>query len=352
MLDLGLVLFTLLIALVLRTEPLQRLRPLTAPLLLTAAAALVHFLVGTLDADANPAHQRYRAGAVARLSGRPRLPVAGLRLGSGPPNGSRPAASHAGGRCAGVYLALGAILLRSLGVEVTGIIATSAVITVVVGLALQQTLGNLLAGLALAWEQRLSIGTWVEIDGQVGIIEQTGWRSLIIRTRLDERLLVPNADVGAAQDHHPRYRVNGRRPSPSAWVWPTVSRPMRRKTSSPPCAGDIPGILKDPPPRILTVEYADSAVIYECRLWSRTPWAREDITDLFLTRAHQALARAEMEIPFPQRTLHRAPRRNETDTAERRRRSASPIAELFGDLPSEALAAMAENFSDPALRSR
>ena len=69
----------------------------------------------------------------------------------------------------------------------------------VVGLALQQTLGNLLAGLALAWEQRLTIGTWIEIDGRVGVVEQTGWRSLLIRTRLDERLLVPNSEVGAAR---------------------------------------------------------------------------------------------------------------------------------------------------------
>jgi small-conductance mechanosensitive channel len=55
-----------------------------------------------------------------------------------------------------LYLGLTAMILRSMNVEVTGLVATSAVITVVVGLALQQTLGNLLAGLALAWEQRLT----------------------------------------------------------------------------------------------------------------------------------------------------------------------------------------------------
>ena len=96
----------------------------------------------------------------------------------------------------------------------------------------------------------------------------------------------------------------------------------------------------NPAPRVLTVEYADSAVVYECRMWSRTPWRREDLTDHFLTRAHQALARAGMEIPFPQRTLHRPPRRDDRDTTEHRldRLAAS---ELFADVPRAALADMA-----------
>ena len=342
MLDLSLVLATVLIALLLRTEPLRRLRPLTAPLLLTAAAALVHFLAGILGTD--PIFQR--GSDIALVLSLGFLVARGClivvfdwvmvrRMGVTPPRLMREVVALI------VYLALGAILLRSLNVEVTGIIATSAVLTVVVGLALQQTLGNLLAGLALAWEQRLSIGTWVEIDGQVGIIEQTGWRSILIRTRLDERLLVPNADVGAS-----RITILGSGDSPAAVAvrlgvaYPAPPDAVKEVFAT--VARDLPGVLQSPPPRILTVEYADSAVVYECRLWSHTPWRREDITDRFLTHAHQALARAGMEIPFPQRTLHRAPQRESTDTAERRLGFLSE-SELFGDTPSEALAAMAEN---------
>jgi small-conductance mechanosensitive channel/CRP-like cAMP-binding protein len=240
-----------------------------------------------------------------------------------------------------VYLVLGFILLRSFDIEITGIIATSAVLTVVVGLALQQTLGNLLAGLALAWEQRLTIGTWVEIDGRVGIIEQTGWRSLVFRTRLDERLLIPNSEVGAA-----KIKILGSGEFPAAvpvrvgvayGVPPDAAKAVFASV-----ARDIPGVLRDPPPRILTTEWADSAVVYECRLWTRRPWAKEDVTDQFLTRAHQALARAGMEIPFPQRTLHRAPKRLPADTLERRL-EAIEASTLFADIPGEALAAMASS---------
>lgn len=342
MLDISLVVFTVLIALLLRIEPLRRLRPLTTPLLLTAAAALAHLLSTTFGSDPS----LLRATEISLVLALGFLVARGCllivfdwvlvrRMGVVPPRLMREVVALL------VYLVLGAFLLHSLDVKITGIIATSAILTVVVGLALQQTLGNLLAGLALAWEQRLSIGTWVEIDGQIGIIEQTGWRSLMIRTRLDERLLVPNAEVGASKI---MILGSGERPAAVAVRLGVAYGvpPDAAKNVFTTVARDIPGVLADPPPRVLTIEYADSAVIFECRMWTRTPWAREDLTDQFLTRAHQALARAGMEIPFPQRTLHRAPLRRPVDSPERRLQ-AIRRSELFQDVPVDALAAMAES---------
>jgi small-conductance mechanosensitive channel len=338
--DLILVLLTLVIALLLRAPPLRRLRPLTTPLLLTAAAALGHFLAGALEAD--PVFRRGTDVALVLALGylvaRACLMVVFdwvlvRRMGVKAPRLAREVVSLA------VYLFLGALLLRNLDVEVTGLIATSAVLTVVVGLALQQTLGNLLAGLALAWEQRLAIGTWIEIDGRVGLIEQTGWRSLLIRTRLDERLLIPNSEVGAS-----KIVILGDGEVPAA-----VKVRLGVAYSAPPdavkevlgaVARDLPGVLDEPPPRVLTVDFADSAVIYECRLWTRSPWRREVVTDLLLTRAHQALARAGMEIPFPQRTLHRAPRPSPAG-AEGRRLAALTASPLFAEVPEEVVAAVA-----------
>ncbi len=341
MLDAILIVVTVVVAIVLRAEPLKRLRALTLPLFLTAAAALAHLLASQFAAD----QVLIRWTEVALVLSLGFLVARGSlmiifdwvlirRMGVTPPRLVREVVALA------VYLLLGLFLLRNLGVEITGLIATSAVITVVVGLALQQTLGNLLAGLALAWEQRLSIGTWVEFDGRVGIIEQTGWRSLLMRTRLGERMLVPNSDVGSA-----RVTIlgSGERPAAVAvrlgvayGVPPDAAKEVFRQV-----AIDIPGVLATPAPRILTVEFADSAVVYECRLWTRTPWRREDLTDAFLTRAHAALARTGMEIPFPQRTLHR-PRRVESSDSQDRRREALAACELFAEIPEEALVALAE----------
>ena len=341
MLDIAVSLIAIVVALILRAEPLRRLRPLTLPLILTALAALAHLIAQTLGVDSETTRWTLIAlvMAIAFLVARGALVVIFdwvlvHRMGVEPPRLMREVVALL------VYLGLAAVILRSMDVEVTGLVATSAVITVVVGLALQQTLGNLLAGLALVWEQRLRIGTWVVMDGTVGLIEQTGWRSLMLRTRLRERLLIPNSDFAAA-----RITILGSGERPVAvpvrlgvayGVPPDAAKEVFRQV-----AADIPGVLSDPAPRILTVEFADSAVVYECRLWSLTPWCRDDLKDMFLTRAHAALARAGMEIPFPQRTLHRATRPQPRNTAEDRRRALAGC-ELFRELSEEALDGLAE----------
>jgi small-conductance mechanosensitive channel len=341
MFDIAVSLIAIVIALTLRAEPLRRLRSLTLPLIVTALAALAHLIAQTLAVDDEITRWTFVALvlAIAFLVARGALLVIFEwvlvhRMGVSPPRLMREVVALL------VYLALAALILRSMDVEVTGLVATSAVVTVVVGLALQQTLGNLLAGLALIWEQHLKIGTWVEMDGTVGVIEQTGWRSLMLRTRLRERLLVPNSDVAAA-----RITILGSGERPVAvpvrlgvayGVPPDAAKEVFRHV-----AGDIPGVLSDPAPRILTVEFADSAVIYECRLWTLTPWRRDALKDEFLTRAHAALARAGMEIPFPQRTLHRATRPHPRDTAESRRRALAG-SELFRELPEAALDVLAD----------
>jgi len=341
MLDVILVFSALIIALVLRAEPLRRLRTLTLPLVLTAVAGLAHLVATNLGVDESATRWTlvFLVLALAFLVARGCLLlvfdwVLVRRMGVTPPRLMREVVALL------VYLALAAIILRTMDVEVGGLVTTSAVITVVVGLALQQTLGNLLAGLALAWEQRLKIGTWVEMDGEVGIIEQTGWRSLVARTRLGERVLVPNSDVAAA-----RVTILGSGDYPAV-----VAVRLGAAYGVPPdavkevlfrVATDIPGVLAKPAPKILTSEFADSAVVYECRLWTMTPWCRDDLTDEFLTRAHAALAREGMEIPFPQRTLHRPKPQKDFDTVERRQ-TALAASEVFGEIPEEAILTLAE----------
>lgn len=333
---------SLLLAIALRTGRSQRLETLTLPLGLTALAALTQSAV--LFLSENPVlHHWAMIGlilAVGFLTVRAALLLLfdwGLerRMGITVPQLIRDVTSLV------VYLTLGAVLLHTLGVEVTGLIATSAVVTVVVGLAFQQTLGNLLAGLALAWEQRLPTGSWIDFNDQVVRIEESGWRSILLRTRLGDRILVPNADVAAAQVI---LLSGGKRP---------VAVPIRlgMSYSVPPdeakrilfdVATDTPQVLHDPSPKILTVEFGDSSILYECRLWTRAPWQRNEITDVFLTRAFAALARHGLEIPFPQLTLHRAPAQAVSDL-HRRRLEGLVGAELFAGLPEEALDAVARH---------
>jgi len=79
------------------------------------------------------------------------------------------------------------------------ILATSTVVTVVVGLALQDTLGNLFSGLALHAEQPFRLGDWVLVDGIEGLVVHVGWRSVHLRTFSDDIVALPNAVVARAR---------------------------------------------------------------------------------------------------------------------------------------------------------
>src|SRR3954454_18290625 len=84
------------------------------------------------------------------------------------------------------------ILSRS-GVNLLSIITTSAVLTAVIGLALQDTLGNLLSGVAMHIESSIGIGDWIRLDERpIGRVLEIRWRSTMIRTKNDDIVIIPN----------------------------------------------------------------------------------------------------------------------------------------------------------------
>src|SRR5439155_8213285 len=84
---------------------------------------------------------------------------------------------------------------RWFGIELTLFLGTSAVVGAVVGLALQDSLGNLFAGIALHTEAPFRVGDWVKVGDRDGRVEQISWRATRLRTWDGDTLTVPNGDV-------------------------------------------------------------------------------------------------------------------------------------------------------------
>jgi small conductance mechanosensitive channel len=76
-----------------------------------------------------------------------------------------------------------------------GILASSAVIGLIVGFAAQRTLGNYIAGLLIAFAQPLRLGDHVEIAGHSGEVEEVGLTYTFIRTADDDRIVIPNERI-------------------------------------------------------------------------------------------------------------------------------------------------------------
>ena len=78
------------------------------------------------------------------------------------------------------------------GFNVSGLIATSAVLTAVIGLALKDTLGNVIGGLSLQTDRSIHLGDWIKVGDVEGRVVDIRWRYTAVETRNGETLIVPN----------------------------------------------------------------------------------------------------------------------------------------------------------------
>ncbi len=79
----------------------------------------------------------------------------------------------------------------------TGILASSAVVGIVVGFAAQRTIGNFIAGLLIAFAQPVRLGDYVETGGLTGIVEEIGLTYTFIRISDNDRLVIPNEKIAS-----------------------------------------------------------------------------------------------------------------------------------------------------------
>jgi small conductance mechanosensitive channel len=95
----------------------------------------------------------------------------------------------------GVFSAL--LVIPQVRAVAAGILASSAVIGIVVGFAAQRTIGNFIAGLLIALAQPIRLGDHVETEGLTGVVEEIGLTYTFIRTPDNDRLVIPNEKIAS-----------------------------------------------------------------------------------------------------------------------------------------------------------
>jgi small-conductance mechanosensitive channel/CRP-like cAMP-binding protein len=200
------------------------------------------------------------------------------------------------------FLVIVFVLRSTLDINLTSLIATSAVLTVIVGLALQDVLSNLFSGLVLELEQPFSRGDWVRIGAFEGTVEETGWRTTKIRTRVNELITLPNALMSKEAV------VNYSRPDPRhgdtlSFEAAYEAPPNVVKEAVMALLASDPNVLRAPEPEVRLVEYGDSSIKYAIRYWITDFAGLERIRDHIMTRLWYALRRANVRIPYPARDL-------------------------------------------------
>ena len=198
-----------------------------------------------------------------------------------------------------IMATLAVVLLNTLfSVKLTAFLVTSTVLSAVIGLSLQDILGNVFAGLSLQLERPYDMEDWVEVDGIQGAIEEMNWRVLTIRTRDNDLITVPNATVSKT------VVTNYSKPTKLHMTHITVGvgyahPPERVKNVLLAAVSDTNGISTKPSPAIFLTDFGNSSIQYDVRFWITDFSRKPHITDAVRSRIWYCLQRAGMSIPFP-----------------------------------------------------
>lgn len=189
------------------------------------------------------------------------------------------------------------------GLNLSGLIATSAVLTAVIGFGLKDTLGNVIGGLSLQTDKSIGIGDWIKVGEVVGRVVDVRWRYTAVETRNWETLIVPNSVLTTE-----KVMVLGRRRGQPVqwrrWVWfnvdfrtspAEVARVVVEALNQAP----ILHVAAEPPPHCVLMDLHESYARYAARYWL-TELLFDDGTDSVVrNRLYFALKRAGISFSIP-----------------------------------------------------
>jgi small-conductance mechanosensitive channel/CRP-like cAMP-binding protein len=184
------------------------------------------------------------------------------------------------------------------------VFTTTAVGAVVVGFALQDTLGNLISGVAIQIEKPFRIGHWVRVVGKDGVVTEITWRATKITTQAGNFVIVPNSVLARdtitnysdpIQDTRLEVDIGVSYDLPPNVVKSTILDAIR----------DEPLFSRSREPEVLVFDFASFAITYRILFWIRDFAADERARDQVLSRVYYAFRRRGITIPYPIQTYMR-----------------------------------------------
>lgn len=209
-----------------------------------------------------------------------------------------------------VYLVTALITLRLTipDLDITALVATSAVTSLVLGLALQPILSNFFAGLVVSLERPFRINDWIRVGEHEGRVIAITWRTTHLRTRENDNLVIPNgklADERVLNYYYPHPMHMERIKVGASYKVP----PYRVRRALLEAVGGVAGALDKPSPEVYLLSFDESSILYELRVWTEDVAQSPRIASDIRARVWEELKKAGIPIPYPIRTIDLPPRR-------------------------------------------
>jgi small-conductance mechanosensitive channel len=204
------------------------------------------------------------------------------------------------------------ILLESLNINITPLIASLGIGTLAIALALQSTLANFFSGLFVMMDKSVNVGDFVQLEsGEMGYVDDIGWRASRIRLLTNNHVIIPNAKLVDS------VVTNFQAPESKLYLLVTVGvhydsdlehveRIVMEVAHN--VINEVEGGIKEEEPSVWFREFGDSSITFRVRVACRDYLSQFQIQHELVKRIHRRFNEEGIVIPFPLRTLDFQPK--------------------------------------------
>ena len=182
--------------------------------------------------------------------------------------------------------------------DLGNLLTALGVSSLVIGLALQEPLGNLFNGIALLMAKPFQKGDWIQMGEETGKVVEFNWRSVKIVNRFHELIIIPNNVLGKEKIK------NLSRPSKVHAELVTIGfsyqdNPSKVKEVLLQVAKETEGILQSPLPVPVTISYDDFYITYGLKFYIKDFEDQILLKDRIMTKLFDVAKDEELTIPYP-----------------------------------------------------
>lgn len=207
------------------------------------------------------------------------------------------------------------------GVNLNVLAVSSLVVGYIVGNATQDTLGNLIAGLALNTERPFQIGDWVTFGNHTGVVVDTTWRATRLRTKAEDYVVIPNASIAREPI------LNFSRPTRNHGCYLSIgvsyaTPPNKARDVILKVLETMPDVCREPSPSVYLTGYGDFAINFTIKFFIEDYVRLDPIQSGVMERLWYAFRREGISIPFPVQEV----RQHDAAADDREQRNAAQTA--------------------------
>ena len=199
-----------------------------------------------------------------------------------------------------LYLLLGLTVASKLGIDVTGVIALASVLTLAISLSVQSLLTNVIGGFTLLYTQPFHSGDYVDIGADSGTVVEIGMSYTKLQTPDCKIISIPNSTVVGSQVVN--YSVSEVR-RVEIPITASYEAPVQQVLDALVVAGTVDNVLLDPAPMAVVMEYGESAISYQLRVWTKNAdyW---DVKFALNQRVKQIFDEYGIRMTYPHLNVH------------------------------------------------